>query len=386
MNEAEPQLSSDFMSEFRRRGQELERCIINVPLDYQLQFQSAADTPELEEFAIAAAQNLGRLLAKLQNEDVHCSLNAMQIIALFTVMLGKMCGAYPKTIIIAARDIIPKFLDILIQEEPVACKAVDLFLSDFAFLDNPEWESNASASSDTRTNGDHTPECESTSPASRPPTPSAEHQKQLARYIYFSVDKAAQFNSFKELVQACGNIGHEFILDVGCYPYFLQGISIRPPDSPGMKEHIFSVGAEILRSARSCTCGGKIIEIPHGEARIIHLEAGSIYTLNNRTAGADRGVQKNANAKCFIASACYGPKSEQVRLLQGFRDSVLVRSAWGRAFMATYYAVSPSIARVLKANLWLARIVRILFISPIVRAVRKRMLTVTPNTLTQANR
>jgi hypothetical protein len=52
----------------------------------------------------------------------------------------------------------------------------------------------------------------------------------------------------------------------------------------------------------------------------------------------------NKEARCFIASAVYGPRSEPVRYLRGFRDSVLLRHAPGKLLVRLYYAYSPNVA------------------------------------------
>lgn len=53
---------------------------------------------------------------------------------------------------------------------------------------------------------------------------------------------------------------------------------------------------------------------------------------------------ENKDAKCFIASAVYGPRSEPVRYLRSFRDSVLLRHSPGRLLVRLYYAYSPNVA------------------------------------------
>ncbi|MCL4234475.1 MAG: fibronectin type III domain-containing protein [Deltaproteobacteria bacterium] len=48
---------------------------------------------------------------------------------------------------------------------------------------------------------------------------------------------------------------------------------------------------------------------------------------------------------CFIATAAFGSYDHaRVKTLRAFRDDVLRRTAWGRAFIETYYRVSPPIA------------------------------------------
>lgn len=50
-------------------------------------------------------------------------------------------------------------------------------------------------------------------------------------------------------------------------------------------------------------------------------------------------------SKCFIATAVYGdPSCYQVRELRKYRDETLLKSILGRAFVKTYYKVSPALA------------------------------------------
>lgn len=49
-------------------------------------------------------------------------------------------------------------------------------------------------------------------------------------------------------------------------------------------------------------------------------------------------------AKCFIASAIYGPDSPEVEILRHFRDAKLSKNPVGRAFIDAYYKFSPPVA------------------------------------------
>lgn len=64
-------------------------------------------------------------------------------------------------------------------------------------------------------------------------------------------------------------------------------------------------------------------------------------------------------ARCFIASAVFGPTSPEVAVLRTFRDERLATTAAGRAFIATYYKVSPPIARALVTAPLAAGVVRV---------------------------
>src|SRR6202012_2726097 len=52
--------------------------------------------------------------------------------------------------------------------------------------------------------------------------------------------------------------------------------------------------------------------------------------------------------RCFIATAAYeSPDAADVVALAQFRDKILLKHAWGRAFTQAYYSFSPKVAEVL---------------------------------------
>ena|ERR1051326_405176 len=86
-------------------------------------------------------------------------------------------------------------------------------------------------------------------------------------------------------------------------------------------------------------------------------------------------AQKNGIEKpkgCFIATACYGDfNASEVIVLRQFRDNYLLNRGWGKSFVKFYYAFSPPAARVLERSFFLKKIVRVIFLSPLVKAVQK---------------
>lgn len=79
---------------------------------------------------------------------------------------------------------------------------------------------------------------------------------------------------------------------------------------------------------------------------------------------------KSSSGQCFIATAAYGSALEpEVEALRDYRDRVLLKTAPGRVFVKTYYAVSPPIARIVEKSGTLRAIVRAA-LAPIVRLVR----------------
>lgn len=74
-------------------------------------------------------------------------------------------------------------------------------------------------------------------------------------------------------------------------------------------------------------------------------------------------------SRCFIASAACGVGSPEVETLRRFRDNVLEKSAPGRAFVRSYYRVSPPIALLIESHPRLRRVVRSAFVKPLSLAV-----------------
>jgi hypothetical protein len=70
---------------------------------------------------------------------------------------------------------------------------------------------------------------------------------------------------------------------------------------------------------------------------------------------------------CFVATAAYGnPTIEQLDVLRGFRDGVLLESAAGSQFVDLYYRLSPPIADLISGNSFLRTMVRELLVDPVV--------------------
>jgi len=70
---------------------------------------------------------------------------------------------------------------------------------------------------------------------------------------------------------------------------------------------------------------------------------------------------------CFIATAAYGTDTaEEINLLRGFRDVVLLANGLGTEFVSLYYEISPPVAEVISQHDFLRTAVRVGFIDPIV--------------------
>ena len=83
------------------------------------------------------------------------------------------------------------------------------------------------------------------------------------------------------------------------------------------------------------------------------------YDKNGRqTGGSDRGFlggynHNNNTDGCYVATCVYGSYDcPQVWTLRRFRDNTLAKSILGRAFIRTYYAVSPTIVKWFGKTQW----------------------------------
>ncbi len=71
------------------------------------------------------------------------------------------------------------------------------------------------------------------------------------------------------------------------------------------------------------------------------------------------GSSSNSDPQCYIATMVYGSSdTEQVLLLRGFRDSVLLKTTIGRTFVRWYYANSPGFVKKHKGNVWLHKSIK----------------------------
>jgi hypothetical protein len=76
---------------------------------------------------------------------------------------------------------------------------------------------------------------------------------------------------------------------------------------------------------------------------------------------------------CFIATACYGDcEHPDVIALRNWRDKYLLRSLLGQRLVRAYYRLSPPLAKFLKKQKAMAKVVRILILRPIARSVQHR--------------
>lgn len=77
---------------------------------------------------------------------------------------------------------------------------------------------------------------------------------------------------------------------------------------------------------------------------------------------------------CYLATYAYGPQSEEVRILQMWRDEVLLKSRILSHVVRVYYSVSPIIINWFGSH-WFFRNATVTLVNPIVRIAKKRLQT-----------
>jgi hypothetical protein len=85
----------------------------------------------------------------------------------------------------------------------------------------------------------------------------------------------------------------------------------------------------------------------------------------------EQNTRKPPEGGCFVATAAFGDyNSPEVVFLSAFRDRVLNHSLFGRAFVRSYYKISPPLAAIIARSSLLRRLVRRLVLQPIISFLR----------------
>ena len=128
-------------------------------------------------------------------------------------------------------------------------------------------------------------------------------------------------------------------------------------------------GAKVKDSDYNALCSGSLsIEIAPEEFGGGYMILFPSCPIINES--KDSSSDTSGNKGCFVATACYGSYDcDEVVTLRKFRDNVLLKRKAGRAFVQSYYTISPPISRWLRKHCRIANIIRQLFLSPIVNII-----------------
>ena len=165
--------------------------------------------------------------------------------------------------------------------------------------------------------------------------------------------------------------GDDWLVDTTCAGY---GFPFEPDDSGKFDEAIDTSNLNVsdIIYCRAWN-NNTIANATHYGDSGIYIITGEMMEIRNfGTWPTDTEKPTPTPSACFIATAAYGtPLHEDIDVLRGFRDEYLMTNPLGRAFVEIYYATSPPIADVIRANEGLRTVVREGLVKPLVYVTRE---------------
>lgn len=122
------------------------------------------------------------------------------------------------------------------------------------------------------------------------------------------------------------------------------------------QEYAINFGCDAVGAARLVSeIMEKVYQVPLDENIDIFTNYGWAIDEARIKANKERGLEKrrNANDGCYVATAIYGSYNcPSVWTLRRYRDYTLDKTFAGRAFIKTYYAISPTLVRWFGKTKW----------------------------------
>lgn len=140
----------------------------------------------------------------------------------------------------------------------------------------------------------------------------------------------------------------------------IPALKVRVRDDAGSLAQVFYKG----EVPGHIDVGDRIRVEGHDRHGVLHAE--QIY---NETTG--NWVTRHG--RCFIAAAATGDASDEVAVLQRFRDQCLRPNAFGRWFVMAYESCAPGMAMRIRRNPRLQQVVRSGLVRPAARLARRLM-------------
>lgn len=153
---------------------------------------------------------------------------------------------------------------------------------------------------------------------------------------------SSQIASFKDVIVIDGGIADE--------PFHGSG-GLQNPTIIGLIED------------SALTSKGQIRELVNGQNYDITVAFRNKYLFATKQSNQESGVPLEIEAfleknSCYLISAGFKTDHYVLDYLRHFRDTVLLKSSWGRAFVQVYYSSAPSYARIIYNNKYLSTLFR----------------------------
>lgn len=85
------------------------------------------------------------------------------------------------------------------------------------------------------------------------------------------------------------------------------------------------------------------------------------HSVNISTSSNSNSSTQKRSEGCYIATMAYGDYNHpKVMVLRRYRDNILAKSTYGRAFIKTYYWLSPKLVKILSNHKRISSIIRCL--------------------------
>ncbi len=113
-----------------------------------------------------------------------------------------------------------------------------------------------------------------------------------------------------------------------------------------------------MASCRNCKYYKKDVDLPHPVCTLHRFHFESDFTPCDDYTESSSSSSSSSDG-CYVATAVYGSYDcPQVWTLRRFRDNTLGGSWYGRAFIRTYYAVSPTLVKWFGKTRWFKKLWR----------------------------
>ena len=92
-----------------------------------------------------------------------------------------------------------------------------------------------------------------------------------------------------------------------------------------------------------------------------HINVVKPHSVNISTSSNSNSSTQKRSEGCYIATMAYGDYNHpKVMVLRRYRDNILAKSTYGRAFIKTYYWLSPKLVKILSNHKRISSIIRCL--------------------------
>ena len=111
----------------------------------------------------------------------------------------------------------------------------------------------------------------------------------------------------------------------------------------------------------SSSIGGNNSKSSYSTTNTQQINVVTPHSVNISTSSNSNSSTQKRSEGCYIATMAYGDYNHpKVMVLRRYRDNILAKSTYGRAFIKTYYWLSPKLVKILSNNKRINSIIRCL--------------------------